>query len=112
MPPAARSQVPIYMLVLNFETNQATSLSLATISGGSIANLWTYTQRYHPNPVYIYVLTSPPHHIHFSTLHAAFLLLFVRHLLVFHERFFVSSFLRLFVLSVFSSFIFAGVHLL
>ena len=33
----------------NFATPQATALSLATISGGSIANLWTYTQRYHPN---------------------------------------------------------------
>eukprot|EP00613_Pedinella_sp_CCMP2098_P039069 CAMPEP_0171777328 /NCGR_PEP_ID=MMETSP0991-20121206/57724_1 /TAXON_ID=483369 /ORGANISM="non described non described, Strain CCMP2098" /LENGTH=189 /DNA_ID=CAMNT_0012384037 /DNA_START=400 /DNA_END=969 /DNA_ORIENTATION=- len=29
----------------------ATALSLATISGGSVANLWTYAQRYHPNPV-------------------------------------------------------------
>lgn len=42
--------VPIYLLVCNFHTAQATALSLATISGGSLANLWTYTQRYHPNP--------------------------------------------------------------
>jgi len=42
--------VPVYLVVLNFETNQATSLSLATISGGAIANLWTYAQRRHPNP--------------------------------------------------------------
>ena len=41
--------VPIYILVNSFETSQATALSLATISGGSIANLWTYMQRYHPN---------------------------------------------------------------
>lgn len=42
--------VPIYSIVGGFPTTQATALSLATISGGSIANLWTYTQRYHPNP--------------------------------------------------------------
>jgi hypothetical protein len=42
--------VPVYLVVLNFETNQATSLSLATISGGAVANLWTYAQRRHPNP--------------------------------------------------------------
>ena len=36
--------VPIYILVNSFETSQATALSLATISGGSIANLWTYMQ--------------------------------------------------------------------
>ena len=47
--------VPIYLLVLNFETNQATSLSLATISGGSVANFFTYIQRFHPNPM----LTRP-----------------------------------------------------
>lgn len=40
--------VPIFILVLNFETNRATALSLATISGGSLANLFTYVQRYHP----------------------------------------------------------------
>lgn len=43
--------VPVYVLVLNFETNMATALSLATISGGSLANLWTYVQRYHPSLV-------------------------------------------------------------
>ena len=42
--------VPIYSIVGGFPTTQATALSLATISGGSIANLYTYTQRYHPNP--------------------------------------------------------------
>lgn len=42
--------VPVYLVVLNFESHQATSLSLATISGGALANLWTYAQRYHPNP--------------------------------------------------------------
>lgn len=41
--------VPIYRLVCGFPITQATALSLATISGGSIANLYTYTQRYHPN---------------------------------------------------------------
>jgi hypothetical protein len=35
---------------MNFETNQATALSLTTISGGSLANLFTYVQRRHPNP--------------------------------------------------------------
>ena len=42
--------VPIYRLVGGFPITQATALSLATISGGSIANLYTYTQRFHPNP--------------------------------------------------------------
>ena len=41
--------VPIYRLVAGFPITQATALSLATISGGSIANLYTYTRRYHPN---------------------------------------------------------------
>ena len=39
--------MPIYRLVAGFPITQATALSLATISGGSIANL--YTRRYHPN---------------------------------------------------------------
>ena len=41
--------MPIYRLVGGFPITQATALSLATISGGSIANLYTYTRRYHPN---------------------------------------------------------------
>ena len=41
--------MPIYRLVAGFPITQATALSLATISGGSIANLYTYTRRYHPN---------------------------------------------------------------
>ena len=67
--------VPIFILVSNFPSSQATALSLATISGafaccghslshkllltrrarypvpagGSLANLFTYAQRYHPN---------------------------------------------------------------
>ena len=45
-----RLLVPIYRLIGGFPITQATALSLATISGGSIANLYTYTQRYHPNP--------------------------------------------------------------
>ena len=41
--------VPIYVLTLNFPTSTCTALSLATISGGSISNLFAYARRYHPN---------------------------------------------------------------
>jgi len=34
---------------------QATALSLATISGGSVSNMFIYTRRFHPNPL----LTRP-----------------------------------------------------
>lgn len=42
--------VPIYLLLNNFHPARATALSLATISGGSVANLITYMRRFHPTP--------------------------------------------------------------
>lgn len=42
--------VPIYLLLEDFSTSQATALSLATITGGAISNLFIYARRYHPNP--------------------------------------------------------------
>ncbi len=42
--------MPIFIVSTSFEINQATALSLTTISGGALANLFTYVQRRHPNP--------------------------------------------------------------
>ena len=40
--------VPVFLLVAQFPAPQATPLSSATISGGAIANFWTYSRRWHP----------------------------------------------------------------
>ncbi len=42
--------VPIFLLVFDFEAAQATALSLATIAGSSLANLYLNAPRSHPNP--------------------------------------------------------------
>jgi hypothetical protein len=41
--------VPIYIILEGFAAVQATALSLATIGGSSLANLWLYARRRHPD---------------------------------------------------------------
>jgi len=41
--------VPIYIIIEGFAAVQATALSLATIGGSSLANLWLYARRHHPD---------------------------------------------------------------